>query len=235
MKRLIIPLVIILLIAALITAQEDESTDLVLSVSDASCVLELVAIEAEATPEATPDQDMDILETEPDWLPDLPIYTIGEDCEDIVPLLTVPSNGTLWLGLLYGDEWLPLDTLDDDPYPPQLDGRGRYFGCVIPDEGEQVCYVLVTLNDLDYLVEVPIWIGDAYYAPQPTATDEPAPPITSDSQTGGNDSPPPQVPQPTATEDGDGPPDGGSEPIHGNHPSPTPDDGPPPGGVVPGN
>jgi hypothetical protein len=151
------------------------------------------------TPEVTP-------ESTADWLPDLPIYTLSDDCETIEPLLTVASNGTLWLALLKddADDWLALDTLEDDPHPPQLDARGRYFGCAIPDEGAQPCYVLVTLDEVDYLVRVPLWVGDAYFAPQVTATEEPETHETPEPQTG--DNLPPQSnggnsPQPTPTDD----------------------------------
>jgi hypothetical protein len=189
MQRLIIPFIIIVLIASWLIAQEDDPADLLLSVSGRICALERVEGEPEATPEATaaatPEATPDPEANTPDWLPDLPTYTVGEDCDDLEPLLTVASNGTLWLALLTedSDEWLPLDTLEDDPYPPQLDGRGRYFGCAIPDEGEQTCYVRVTLDDEDYLVAVPLWVGDAYYAPVPTATDAPDVQVTPEQQT----------------------------------------------------
>jgi hypothetical protein len=230
MNRWIIPVIVILLIAPFLsTAQEDETAELLLSVSGESCALQIdpesvggqvgahsvrpgettpeATEEPEATPEATVEPDAET----PDWLPDLPTYTLGEDCADLESLLTVAANGRLWLALLTenDDEWLPLDTLEDDPYPPQLDGRGRYFGCAIPDEGEQACYVRVTLDEAEYLVAVPLWVGDAYYAPAPTATDAPVAQETPmadnppQQDTGGNPPPPTQVPD----SDGDGVPD----------------------------
>ena len=58
------------------------------------------------------------------------------------------------LALRLADEgaWLTLFPVEDDQFPPHLDRRGRYFGCVIPDEGEQTCRVLVDLNDTMLLV-----------------------------------------------------------------------------------
>lgn len=179
MKRLLIPTIILLLLAPfLLIAQEDEPTELLLSVSGERCALEFIEFWLEATPEPEPEYTPEpgshgsvIAADSRHWLPRLPHYLLSDDCDDLEPLLTVPSNGTLWLALLYGDQWLELDTVEDDPNPPQLDGRGRYFGCVIPDEGAQVCYVVVTLDEADYLVAVPLWVGDAYFASVPTATD----------------------------------------------------------------
>ena len=212
MKRLIIPLIIILSFAALIVAQEEnEINDLLLSVAGETCALERVDVDPEATPEATPEVTPEPSAATPDWLPDLPTYTLGDDCDDVERLLRVPSNGTLWLALLSedGDEWLLLETIEDDPYPPQLDGRGRYFGCAIPVEGEQVCYVVVEWSEETVLIAVPLWVGDAYIAPQPTATEEPE---AQEQQTG--DNPPAQ--------------DTGGQPQPTNPPQPTQAPPPPP-------
>ena len=162
----------------------------------------------ESTPETTPEPNADI----PDWLLDLPTYTLSDDCEDIERLLAVARNGTLWLALFTqdSDTWLSLDTIEDDPYPPQLDGRGRYFGCAIPVEGAQVCYVLAERDEETVLVAVPVWVGDAYYAPQPVETDEPETPEqqTGDNppteNTGDNQPQPTDTPQPTQVPDSDG-------------------------------
>lgn len=215
MTRWMIPVLLVLLIAPfLLTAQEEDSADLLLSVSGESCALAPFETETEATPKTTPEATAEVGETPPkrsgglppDWLPDLPTYTLSGECTEVEPLLTVASNGRLWLALLTADadDWLQLDTIEDDPYPPQLDGRGRYFGCAIPDEGEQVCYVLVTLDDMEYLVEVPIWVGDAYYAPAPTATEVPEVQETLEPQTGNNPQPTQEPQQPTQVPDSDG-------------------------------
>jgi hypothetical protein len=141
MKRWIILLTIVLLITAFIAAQEENDTaDLLLSVAGETCPLELVETEAEATPEATAEVGETPRGLPPDWLPDLPTYTLGDDCEHVEPLLIVASNGRLWLALLTedGNDWLQLDTLEDDPYPPHLYGRPGmrvHVGIVPPDSG----------------------------------------------------------------------------------------------------
>jgi hypothetical protein len=218
MKRLIIPFILLLIFTTLvIAAQETEDAPaLALSVAGEECHLQLIEIDPESTPEATPEPDDEESEdTTPDWLPELPTYTIGDDCQELLPLLTVAANGTLWMALLLpdSDDWLPLETLEDDPYPPQLDGRGRYFGCSIPMEGEQVCYVLTELDEETVLVAVPLWVGDAYYAPQPVATDEPEVQETAGGQTEDNspsqntgDDDPPQPTQVPPTEEQTPPP-----------------------------
>jgi hypothetical protein len=237
MKYLIALIVITLIFTVRIAAQEEETDDptLSLSVAGETCALELVEIDPETAPEATPEATPDVGETPrglpPDWLPDLPTYTLGDDCEDVERLLTVASNGTLWLALLSDDDygWLPLENVEDDPYPPQLDGRGRYFGCANPEEGEQVCYVLVEWNEETVLVAIPIFVGDAYFAPEPTATEVP-------------EQPEPQTGDSLQDSDGDGildgvdqcPQQGGSASNHGcpevaaPTATPRPTTGPPP-------
>ena len=60
------------------------------------------------------------------------------------------------------------DELDD--YPPTLDRRGRWLGCRIPVEGEQICRVLVDWQEMIYLVEIPLLVNPPYTAPVPSAT-----------------------------------------------------------------
>ena len=232
-KFVILPLIILLLFAAIIVAQEEDTPepDLLLSVAGESCALEIdpesVGTHAMRPPEATPESEPETTpEPAPDFLPALPTYTLSDDCDDVKHLLTVPSNGTIWLSLSLpeSEDWLPLSTIEDDPYPPKLDGRGRFFGCAIPMEGEQVCYVLTELEEETVLVALPLWVGDAYYAPQPVATEEPEAQETPEEQTGDNSSsqnnlPPTQTPLPISTE----------EPICGTGESPPGCQCPPPG------
>lgn len=171
MKRFIVPFIILLVVTALIAAQEEEDAPaLFLSVAEENCALELIEVtpvaeatsDPELTPEAMPDPET-TPEPDPrsDWWPDLPTYTLSDDCEDLEALLLVPEYGRIWLALLLEDgedekDWLVLDHIDDDPRPPLLDDRGRYLGCAIADDGPQVCIVLVELDDVDYLVAVPL-------------------------------------------------------------------------------
>lgn len=88
---------------------------------------------------------------------DQPSLTLGDGCADVVERLRVPNSGTIWLSLTISDQpdvWLPLDTIADDPAPPQLDQRGRYFGCTQTDE--QVCQVKVEFNTAAYQVAIPL-------------------------------------------------------------------------------
>ena len=54
----------------------------------------------------------------------------------------------------------------------QLDRRGRFFGCANRNEGEQMCYVLAEIGEETVLVAVPVYVGDAYVAPQSAETEE---------------------------------------------------------------
>jgi hypothetical protein len=151
---------------------------------------EVVEEEAEATAEATAEGT-----EEPGYtLDSLPVYTLGEDCEGVISRLQVPSNGTLWISITLEDgTTLPLASFEDDPYSPTLDRRGSFFGCTIPAEGEQVCHVVVLVENVAFQIDVPVFVGDAFSAPQPTAAPEPtaAPPP--------DEPPPPPPPPPPAT------------------------------------
>lgn len=88
---------------------------------------------------------------------DQPALTLGDGCEDVAARLRVPASGTIWLSLTLSDQpdlWLPLDAVAGDPAPPQLDQRGRYFGCT--QGGDQVCQVTVEINAADYQVAIPL-------------------------------------------------------------------------------
>jgi hypothetical protein len=96
MKQLIIPLILMLIFATLIVAQDDDSDDtaLWLSVAGATCPLELIELDSEATPEATPETTPEPSADNSDWLPDLPTYTLSDDCDDVERLLVVASKET---------------------------------------------------------------------------------------------------------------------------------------------
>src|SRR5262249_11147979 len=99
--------------------------------------------EAQPTPEATSSSGS------------MAAYTLGPDCDALRPLLLVPSNGTLWLSLTNADDpntFLKLSVVEGDEYPPKLDRRGRYFGCAIPEQGDQLCQVMAEVNGSMYWI-----------------------------------------------------------------------------------
>ena len=168
---------IALFMTTLIIAQDEQDTPtFTLSIGNRSCDLTLIEPEdddiASEDDDGTSGDDDGIEEDAP------PTYTIGDDCEGLQNFLADhPSNERLWLALSHPEEdgWLELETTEDDDYPPQLDRRGRFFGCLIPEQGEQACFVSATLGDTTYAFIIPFTIGNAYYAPQPQsiATEEP--------------------------------------------------------------
>ncbi len=230
MRRIIVCTVLLVLIAHFTIAQDDDTpASLVLTVGNVACELALGDVDLDAEPEATPEPEST---PEPDGNL-MPVYTLSEDCENVLRRLHVPSNETLWLALSWPDEedWLQLDILEDDEHPPQLDRRGRFFGCANQEQGEFVCRVLVDWNGETVLVELPITVNPPYFAPTPTASPTPVPqqaaPLQPPADDGnGNDAPP---------DDGDdnngdgqssscqnGGCGGGSDSGGGGQPSPTP-------------
>jgi hypothetical protein len=166
-----------------------ESIPLLLTVDTSSCVLSvyeppppeatpratyrptITPIPATPTEEATIDPDAFVLDN-------APIYTIGEGCDEVAEYLSVPINDMLWFSLMIdGDDvsFLRLQVIPDDPFQPQLDARGRYFACGIPEEGQQVCQVAVMVSDQAYIVQIPVNVEEAYFVPvlNPEATDAP--------------------------------------------------------------
>jgi hypothetical protein len=128
---------------------------------------------------------------------DLVVLTLSEDCANLISQLQVPENGTLWLSLSLQDDpnvALPLSALVDDPYPPQLDRRGRFFGCEIAAQGEQVCRVVVTVGETSYQIDVPVVVEGAFVAP-PAAAPTSAPAVQATNTA--PPSPPPPPPQTT--------------------------------------
>jgi hypothetical protein len=149
------------------TQNEDcEPPILTLTVAGESCSLR---INTNDTPETTPEPG-----DEPETM--YPIISLSDDCENVILQLVVSSNGTLWLGVRQPEEedWQQFQLLEDDEFPPALDRRGRYIGCFNPNQGSQTCSVLWESDGDVYLIEIPIFVGAAYFAPtataQPTAT-----------------------------------------------------------------
>lgn len=227
MRRVLIALIMICLLAAgfVVTAQDDEGDEsqplLQISVLGETCSLvlpdaDMAEATAEATDEATPeaeatdepdgedDEGTESVESvEDDPFAGYEVITLGDDCEDVFALLRTPSNGRLWVSISAPDEedWQAFETVEDDPNAPQLDRRGRFIGCAIPVPGEQICRILWTLDDTTYLIELPIFIGNAF-TPRATFTPAPAAQPTSASGDSGNPAPPPPtIPPPQATED----------------------------------
>jgi hypothetical protein len=178
-----------------------------LTVGRQSCTLVLASVAeatAEATSEATPEAEAEAT-AEPGS--DLPTLTLGDDCEDVAAGLVVPANGTLWLSLMLEDDpdiWLPLSEIEGDENPPQLDRRGRYFGCEIPTQGEQFCLVQVEVDETAYRVMIPVQVAGAFFAPTSTAAPAAtAAPTATPPPAGGGASPP------AGTQEAAPPPDGG--------------------------
>ncbi len=199
----------LILVGVTALAQDAAEDDALLTITIATerCNLVLVddsaeaeaTAEAEVTPEAeiTPEPEVT---PDPDAEPmsDYPVITLGDECDTVIPLLRVPNNGTLWLALAMPDEddWQQFAVLENDDFPPALDRRGRFIGCAIRAQGEQTCRVLWTYDDVTYLVEIPVIVGDAFIAPTtvpatavPTEADNPPPP------------PPPAPPPPATTQE----------------------------------
>ncbi len=191
MRRIIVCAVLLALFTTFTVARDDDTTaPLVLTVGNVSCELAPRDVDLDAEPEVTPEPEST---PEPDEI-SLPTYTLGEDCENVLCRLHMPSNETLWLALSWTDEeaWLKLDILEDDEHPPQLDRRGRFFGCANPEQGEFVCRVLVDWNGETVLVELPITVNPPYFAPTPTASPMPVPQQAAPLQPpadNGNDAP----------------------------------------------
>jgi len=168
MRKLVVPIIILafVLLGLSVFAQEeveDEAPILEISGAGKSCSLaEFVPEDSEATPEAenTPEPETTAEADKADY----PIITLGDDCEDVIPKLTAASNGTVWIAISMPDEedWQEFSALEEDDFPPQFDKRGRFIGCHNPHEGEQICSVLWENEEIIYLIEIPIFVGDAY-------------------------------------------------------------------------
>jgi hypothetical protein len=140
-------------------------------VGDFSCDLSPLERETSVTPdpEATPDPESELP-------PGVPVYTLSSNCDGVAPRLRMVLEGTLWLGVSAPSErdWLPTEQVgtifagDVDPYPPQLDRRGRWFGCVGYELGDYTWRVLVGLDDAWHLIAVPVTVLEPGYPPAPT-------------------------------------------------------------------
>lgn len=172
MRRIIIALALLLMSVFFVLGQADTTPDsappLMITVSNQSCAMALVETDA-ATPEATAEAQAT---SETESVVAYPTLTPGDDCADVLPLLYAPTNGTLWIALWLPDEfpWQQFEAVEGDEHPPKLDTRGRYVGCANPETGEHICRVLWEYDDVTYLIEVPLLIGNAY---TPPATDVP--------------------------------------------------------------
>jgi hypothetical protein len=125
------------------------------------------------TEEATPEAEAEGFSTG-----ELVVLTLSEDCIELLEQLQVPENGVLWISITLEDDpdsSLPLSSLEDDEFPPQLDRRGRYFGCSIQEQGEQVCRVVVTLDGVSFQIDVPVVVEGAFVAPATAAPTTSAP------------------------------------------------------------
>ena len=121
------------------------------------------------TPGASTDTPQNSASTPPPrtFSTDFPVMVLGDDCEEVIPRLRMLDHETLWLSVSTADEvgWLTLLPVEDDPFPPHLDERGRYFGCILPEAGEQTCYVLVEWHENTVLLAIPVRVEAAATAP----------------------------------------------------------------------
>lgn len=186
----VVVFVLLLMLSMLLSVLAQETTpELLLTIGTQSCALALLADDSEqmaVTPEATAESGANP-----------PVLTLGDDCVVVATRLVVAANGTLWLSLTRADalgEWLGLDAVEGDDHPPQLDARGRYFGCANPVQGEQVCRVQVEVDEMVYQVEIPMLVGGVYNTPTAAATAPPPPTAAATGQppqgTGDGNSPP---------------------------------------------
>lgn len=148
------------------------------------------ASSAAATAEAFSDMFAATLEPSLDLSAD-GVLTLGSDCFEVTPHLQVARNGTLWMALAIPNEpdWQRFTAIEGDPYPPKFDKRGRFVGCSIPVEGEQVCRFGWDNFGEHYVIEIPVLIGRAYVAPAQstgvsTAVSTPVPPPVSTPNSG---------------------------------------------------
>ena len=214
MKRLLFVLLLILLLGVSLTilAQDDTDDAPIMQISVAGVTCDLVLEEADAEPEmesteeaestpeiaateeATAEPEDEATEEpaveateEADSGSQQAVITLGDDCEDVLSQLRVAQNGTLWIALSVPDEeeWQEFDVPEDEEFAAQFDRRGRFIGCNIPAEGEQVCRVTWTQRDVTYVIEIPIIVGNAFVAPQPASNaSSAAEPAASTSNTG---------------------------------------------------
>ncbi|NWF70771.1 MAG: hypothetical protein HXY40_16935 [Chloroflexi bacterium] len=159
---------------------------LVLTINTSSCVLSVVAPPSDAPARPTYRPTLTPVPPPPDpnapvpfFLGNAPTYTVGEGCEAVVERLQIPQNDVRWFSItVEGDDvtLLPLQPVPNDPFPPQLDTRGRYFACGIPETGQQACQVAVLVGEQAYIVSIPINVEEAYFGPvfgEATATPAP--------------------------------------------------------------
>jgi hypothetical protein len=185
MKRYLIFFVVLaLLLLPTVFAQfdDEENSSLIVTVGTETCALVLKdSLEAEATaeasevpelPEATEVAEIMAEATEAAE-GEMTVLTVGDDCD--ANAFRLASNGTLWIAIsLEGEEdWQVFEAVEGDTSAPNFDRRGRFIGCRNPNEGEQVCRVQWEYEGTSYLIEIPIYVGDAFTAGVPISTAEP--------------------------------------------------------------
>jgi hypothetical protein len=191
MKRYVLFfLLFALLLLPVFIAQPQEGEEnpiLSLTVGSESCelVLQSEASEAEATAEASEaPEDSEEAEATPEATEEaleMIVLTVSADCNPNA--FRLASNGTLWIALsVDGEEdWQEFAALEEDESAPSFDRRGRFVGCRNPNEGEQLCRLVWEFEGVRYLIEIPIFVGDAFTAGVPISVQQ----NSSSSETAG--------------------------------------------------
>jgi hypothetical protein len=190
MRRILLPLIILALLAAsavFVLGQDNpptgERVGLLVTVSNKTCHMEtggeLGTPEASATAETTLEAASVAVTEEAPTAP-YTVLTLGSDCDEARPYLTVPSNDVLWIGFAIPNEPArqKFTAVPGDEHPPKFDKRGQFIGCTIPLRGEQICRALWENAGTTYQIEIPITVRSAYIAPI-AATNTPAQPAVS--------------------------------------------------------
>lgn len=87
------------------------------------------------------------------------VYHLGDNCRAVESRLRISQNATIWLAVRNEDdpkEWVELDRVSGDSNPPQLDRRGRFFGCGSENVGVRSCQVTVSVDGVTYRIEAPL-------------------------------------------------------------------------------
>ena len=182
MRRIFLPLlmVVLALSAVFVLGQGNPPATtarigLLVTVSNKTCNMEISA-GIDTTPEATSEialtPEISVTEAAASGS-GFPVLTLGSDCGEARPYLTVPSNDVLWIGFAIPNEpdWQRFAAVPADEHPPRFDKRGRFIGCTIPLRGEQICRALWENAGTTYEIEIPVTVRSAYLAPiAPTNT-----------------------------------------------------------------
>ena len=89
------------------------------------------------------------------------IYRVPDSCVAVLSRLRASIDQAVWLSLSITDQsdWLKLHTIHNDRHTPQLDKRGRYFGCAMPENGFHTCRIGFEMRGQRYQVFVPMRVG----------------------------------------------------------------------------